>query len=477
MTDVLHRPDSGYMDPAFGAGVYAPVEHELDVVCSDVIGAVPTNLNGIFVQATPNPAFAPGPGHSWFDGDGMIQSVELIAGQARFRNRYVATKGLLEDRAAGQATYVGSLAKFGAGKRHKNTANTDLVWHAGRLLALWWEGGEPYEITLPDLETKGVFTYNGTLDVGLTSHPKLDRKTGELFFISWSTRAPFLTVGVADDSGVITRKTPISLAGPRVQHDMGLSDTAIAVFDFPLGIDPEREGQAMGFKMTSQPSRIGLLSRDPADDTVQWFEVEPCYMWHLMCCYDDGDDFVIVGVRSSNAVNFDDAHEADDRPTVDGEHRFDTLLHEWRLNRRTGEAVERDVDTVLAELPRVNDAFVSSGASFGYAGLLDETSKTFRFKGIAKYDLRTYERQDILFPAGLVCNEPNFVPADDPKAEDDGYVVAFVTDSVRLTSELWIIRADDFTAGPVAKIRLPQRVPAGFHGRWVRQSTYGASAA
>ncbi|MEP6867439.1 MAG: carotenoid oxygenase family protein [Novosphingobium sp.] len=472
MTELLDRKETGYLDSAYGENVYAPVECELSVPGVTGHGNIPRDINGIFVQATPNPAYPPGPGHSWFDGDGMIQSVEIIDGAAHYRNRWVQTKGLLEDREAGRATYIGSLAKQKLGKRHKNTANTDLVWHAGRLLALWWEGGEPYELSLPSLETVGTYDYGGTLDIGLTSHCKVDPKTGELFFIAWATRAPYLTLGVATEDGRIARKVAIELAGPRVQHDMGLSDRSVAVFDFPLAIDPEREGTALGFKMVDQPSRIGLLSRDPADDVVQWFEVEPCYMWHLMCCYDDGDDFVVIGVRSANAANYDSTHEVDDRPTVDGEHRFDTLLHEWRLNRRTGVARERDVDNVLAELPRVNDAYVSSGASFGYAGLLDEKAETFRFKGIAKYDLKTYERKDIFFPDGWVCNEPNFVPADKPQAEDDGYVVAFVTDTKSLATQFWIIRADEFEKGPVARLELPQRVPAGFHGRWIPRSTY-----
>lgn len=474
MAETLERTETGYVDEAYGKNVYAPVDRELSVAGVTGEGTIPRDINGIFVQATPNPAYAPGPGHSWFDGDGMVQSIEIVDGTAHYRNRWVATKGLLEDRAAGHATYIGSLAKLKLGKRHKNTANTDLVWHAGRLLALWWEGGEPYELALPSLETVGTYDYNGTLDMGLTSHPKLDPKTGELIFIAWGPRPPYLTVGVASNEGRVVRKVPIELSGPRVQHDLGLSDRSIAVFDFPLGIDTEREGNALGFKMVEQPSRIGLLSRNPADDEIQWFEVEPCFMWHLMCCYDDGDDFVLIGVRSANAANYDSTHDAGDRPTVDGEHRFDTCLHEWRLNRRTGVTTERDVDDVLSELPRVNDAYVAGGATFGYAGLLDETAPTFRFKGIAKYDLKTYERKDIIFPKGLVCNEPNFVPADSPRSEDDGYVVAFVTDSASLTTEFWIIRADEFEKGSVAKLKLPQRVPAGFHGRWIPRSIYAA---
>ena len=34
-------------------------------------------------------------------------------------------------------------------------------------------------------------------------------------------------------------------------------------------------------------------------------------------------------------------------------------------------------------------------------------------------------------------------------------------------SEMVIVNAQDFEAGPVTRIRLPQRIPYGFHGIWI----------
>ena len=460
---------------AYLTGLYAPVAQELTAAHLPVIGVLPARLEGIFVQNMPNPAFAPGVGHSWFDGDGMVHSVEFRGGAAIYRNRFIDTQGLREDRAAGQATYIGSLARPGAGKRHKNTANTDLIWHAGRLLALWWEGGEPHELSLPDLKTRGTYDFGGTLDIGLTSHAKRDPKTGDLHFISWGTRRPYLTIGIAGDDGTIKRTVPVDLPGPRVQHDMALSDAYVCVFDFPLAMDFDRDQPALGFKMADQPSRIGLLSRAPGADAMKWFDVEPCYMWHVMCARDDGDDFVLLGVRTRDATNVDAAGVArNDRPLVDGEHRFDSYLYEWRLNTRDGAVRERAVDDALAEFPRVNDACIAAGARHGYLALIDETATTLRAKGLAKYDLRDFGREDLLFPPGSFGYEPCFAAPDDSLGEDDGYVVGFVTDAQAETSELWVTKADDFSAGPVARVQLPQRVPPGFHGRWVPRSVFAS---
>jgi carotenoid cleavage dioxygenase len=63
--------------------------------------------------------------------------------------------------------------------------------------------------------------------------------------------------------------------------------------------------------------------------------------------------------------------------------------------------------------------------------------------------------------------EAVFVPRTPESEEDDGWLMTFVTDMGTQTSEMAIFGAQDVRAGPVATIRLPQRVPLGFHGNWI----------
>ena len=49
------------------------------------------------------------------------------------------------------------------------------------------------------------------------------------------------------------------------------------------------------------------------------------------------------------------------------------------------------------------------------------------------------------------------------KSEDDGYVVGLVTNGNSGASEAQIIDAQNFGAGPVARLRILARVPTGFH--------------
>jgi carotenoid cleavage dioxygenase len=465
MSDELPRGTQIYLD-----GVFAPVGEEMAGDSLAVWGEIPRDLNGLFLHNGPNPQFPPNAGHSWFDGDGMVHGVRLEDGRATFRSRWIETAGLREDRAAGHATYVGSQARPGAGKRHKNVANTDLVYHAGRLLALWWEGDSPYELNLSDLGTKGTFDYNGTLAGGLTSHAKIDPKTGELCFISWGRKAPFLHVGAASAEGVITRYTPVDLPGPRVQHDMAISDRFFCVFDFPMTLDLKRSGQAtIGFAFDAEgPTRIGLIDRRDTTAPVQWFAVSPCFMWHISSAWDDGDEFVLVGARIAHPTRIDRAgHIRNDGPIIDGEHRFDARAYMWRLNVKTGAVRERPLDDICVEFPRINDAFMGAPARYSYMVEIDAAETAVKGRSLFKYDLAKEARAQLRLPAGHIAYEASFAPRDGGKDEDDGYLVGFVTNESDLTSEFWITPSRALADGPVARVKLPQKVPPKFHGRWI----------
>ena len=63
--------------------------------------------------------------------------------------------------------------------------------------------------------------------------------------------------------------------------------------------------------------------------------------------------------------------------------------------------------------------------------------------------------------------EPVFVPSENPTSEDKGYLLSFVYNQAEDKSDLIVLNSQDLRSGPVARIKLPQRVPYGFHGNWV----------
>src|SRR5690606_27098872 len=162
--------------------------------------------------------------YHWFDGDGMVHAIRIEDGRAHYRNRWVASEGLKEERAAGRALYPG-LLELGKGEslKFKVTANTNIVFHARRLLALV-ESSLPTELDARTLETLGLYDFAGRLSGPMTAHPKLDPVTGEMLFFGYSPFPPYLQYYVVDRDGALVHAEPIDLAWPSMIHDFAVTE-------------------------------------------------------------------------------------------------------------------------------------------------------------------------------------------------------------------------------------------------------------
>jgi len=65
-----------------------------------------------------------------------------------------------------------------------------------------------------------------------------------------------------------------------------------------------------------------------------------------------------------------------------------------------------------------------------------------------------------------MTSEAIFVPKSGTAAEGEGYLLAVATSFETRTSSLYIFNALKLADGPLAKVHLSHRVPAGFHGGW-----------
>ena len=90
----------------------------------------------------------------------------------------------------------------------------------------------------------------------------------------------------------------------------------------------------------------------------------------------------------------------------------------------------------------------------------------FEFRGIVKHDVHTGRQQTLELPDGVFASETVMAPRDGSSAEDDGYLVTFTMDLATDTSECLVLDAADPTSGPVARVRLPERICSGTHAHW-----------
>ncbi|MEO5902063.1 MAG: carotenoid oxygenase family protein [Ilumatobacteraceae bacterium] len=230
----------------------------------------------------------------------------------------------------------------------------------------------------------------------------------------------------------------------------------------------------MGFRFDDEaPCRIGLVNRR-LDGPVRWFDIDPCWVWHTLCAWDDRDEVVLWAARIGSPTRVDKhGRSLEDLPMIDDEYRFDSHPHEWRFNLATGRVSERQLDDALVEFPRVNDANICSGARYGYFAEIGRDHRTLKTEALLKYDLTTGSCDRIAMPDGWYANEPCFAARPNAAGEDDGWVLSYVTSQDDGRSELWILDAPTFDPEPVARVVLPQRKPQGFHTRWVPTSAIG----
>jgi len=460
---------SSYID-----GVFAPVTREVTETHLKVWGELPKELNGMFVQNSPNPYYAPQQPYHWFDGDGMIHAVHIENGQASYRNRYIQTEGLIREKTNGGPIWKGLLHPIDGtieGGPDKNTANTDLVWHGNQLLATWWLGGEPYIVSVPDLETRGIETFGNQLPCGVAAHSKVDERTGELLFFDYSAYgAPYLQYGVASHQGRLVHHTIIDVPGPRLFHDITFTPDYTIFMDLPMTWDEravKRGRRKVNFD-AEMAGRIGVLRRYADGQTIRWFEISSCYVYHMVNAWEQTNtsgegELVVVGCRIDNPLPQVPHSEEPEIPRLYFL-RMDPYLYRWTLNLETGHVHEQKLDDIRTEFPRMNERFSGRKNQFAYHQRLGR-EETLLFDGVIKYDLDGDASTEHTYGESAIGGETVFVPRPGARQEDDGWLTTFVTHRRDNVSELRVIDAQ--TMALQARIQMPCRVPIGFHVHWV----------
>lgn len=431
-------------------GNFAPVDTENSFEDLEVIGLIPENLKGTLLRTGPNPV-APGPNHHWFTGDAMLHAVHLSNGEAKsYRNRWVRTKELAEKTGLTAAT-DGSQVEL----MIQSSGNVNVIGHGGRVLALP-EVGLPYEMTL-QLETKGLFDYGGKLAGSMTAHPKVDGRTGELLFFGYEMFAPFLRYHQASASGELLKSVDIELPAAIMMHDFGVTQTRVIFMDLPVVFDLAlvEKGFAFPFQwLDSHQSRLGIMNRSSDSDAVQWIDIEPCYVFHLLNSYDDGDNIVMDVVRYQKMMT----------APGDDDYEQGASLVRWVIDPAAGTVATTVLSDIDMEFPRVNPNVECYPHQFGYAL---RTGGVHGFSDLLKFNLDAGTTQIHHVGDNCAGGEPVFVGASNGEGEDAGYILSVIYNGDTQLSELHIIDAQNFEAKPLAIVKLKARVPFGFHGNFV----------
>lgn len=427
-------------------GNFAPVHEEAEAFDLPVAGAIPPELDGLYVRNGANPKRGD-PGH-WFFGDGMLHGVRLKAGKAVwYRNRWVRTKVFAgADRLSPQNMF----------DRTVSSANTHVLHHAGRLLALE-EGAFPTEMHA-DLRTIGPHDFAGKLKTAFTAHPKICPETGEMHAFGYGFMPPFLTYHQIDATGALVRSLDIPVPGPTMIHDFAMTRRHVIFMDLPIVFDLQIAMKgAMPFRWSDDyGARLFILPRDGALADLRVVNVDPCYVFHPANAYEESDGTIVIDTaRYPELWRNQNGFGANDQ----------SYLHRWRIPPGADKADEIPLADRLVEFPRINDRRAGLAARYSYMAAMTPDQPALGFNRIAKYDSARASLAEHDFGAGRLVSEFTFVPGG--AGEDEGYVMGFVFDGPTGGSDLVILDAQNPAAKPIAAIRLPQRAPQGFHGTFV----------
>ena len=452
-------------------GNFAPVSEEYDCELPEVLGKIPNDMEGSFLRIGPNPVYIHNDGnYHWFDGDGMIHKVDFSHGRATYRNRFVATRGLTIEKEQGKAIWTGYSTFNQDGRLNqpygmfrKNVANTNLIRFNGKLLALW-EGGLPHEVDLETLATKGIERFELDENDRFSAHPKIDPITGNMVSVSYNMlKPPFCTVIELDKNGKLLKKTPVALPKGVMVHETMMTPNYVLVLDMPLALDLERAKKGLNgvaFEKGKE-ARIGLLKRLHDGSDIKWYPVQSGFIYHGANAWEEEGEVVFHGFR---ATHTDVLLDLDQAPK-DGSN--EAKLHTYRFNLVTGQVLEKNGDMVSADFPRINDQYIGKKNQFIYSVGFAKDTFLPKFDKIIKYDLAKNSKRTLCCDSGSFIGETVFAPRIGSKSEDDGYLVHFLHDERKNCSQCMIYDAKNLSEKPLAAIRIPVRVPYGFHAVWI----------
>lgn len=448
----------------FLQGNYAPIFEEGDLKITNITGEIPQELNGVLYRNGPNPQFPNDHAH-WFEGDGMLHMFSIYEGQVNYRNRWVLTERFNLEHKAGKALfgYFGMPLsdEITLEKIHEGTANTNIIRHGNKLLALQ-EGSPAIAINPQDLTTLGKWDYHADVPQ-MSAHPHFDHETGEMLNFAYMPFTNEIIFYVFDKFGKISKAEKFDGPFSCMMHDFFITKNYALFLFLPLTFNLERAQQGKSVIMwePNLGSHTAIMPRNGTAKDIIWLDANPFHAYHFMNAYEEGHKIILDGMKSSQPGLFPDKNDI-----VPDLHKCFPKLTRWAFDLQQKKISELQLDSQFAEFPRFDERYTGLRYQHGFVSANTHNLISEEFNAIIHYDLK-YQTQKICdFGLNNIPSEPVFVPRHKNSAEGDGFILTVVYQAAKNTSDLYILDAMNIDKKPLAIAHLPHRVPLGFHGNW-----------
>lgn len=442
----------------FLEGNYAPWRSEDHFSNLEIIGKIPDDLNGVLLRNGPNPQFDPLDEYHWFEGDGMVHAIRIHNGKASYDNRWIRTNKFKAENKAGKILFGTAMGDASVDEAMRNTGNTNIIAYHNKLLALN-EGSLPVEMQLNKLTTIGDYTFEKQMTRPHTAHPRFDHKRQEHITYSYANDDGKLLYYRFDKENKLIAEKEIAWPYMCMMHDFVNTENYVIFPVFPCTISVERaiKGESMMMWEGDQLKTIFIIT-DRDGNEVTRIETDPCYVYHFGNAYENGDEMIIDAMINDTVPLMPDRHGK----TQNGNAR----LGRWKINIKTNTISLQFIDHTRCEFPRFDERFNGYAYHHLYAAAdqkeVDRRHKPFDC--VIHYDLKNNVKRVHDFKNDVPW-EPVFVAKSEK--EGYGYLLFPVYRTNEDRSDIVILDANDITKDPIAIIKIPHRIPYGFHGNFV----------
>ncbi|VBB81651.1 Putative carotenoid cleavage dioxygenase [Podospora comata] len=484
----LHSSWSSVRSP-FEHGVVGRFEGEVtDLV---VFGEIPKELNGTFYRIMVDPFYPLQEGNAPIEGDGNVCALRIKDGRVDLKIRYVDTERLRLERQANKRLFGLYRNPF---THHPcvraavdSTANTNLVYWAGKLLALK-ESAQPYQVHPDTLET---ITYDPFNSPGLTfsAHPKVDPYTRELVVFGYEAKGlgtDDVVIYALDEQGAIHDEQWIKSPWPAFIHDCALTANFIILVLWPYetDVDHMKKGGQHWIYSKDLPATFVVAPRHPNDPPAGWktgetrvYHSDHAVLLHTAGSWEEtaeNGDVRLYFESSRIRYNlFPVFGPPTDKPF--GDFQADYVRWEIDLTKPTNTRVV-DPAVILdmpGEMARVDERFLTKPYDKLFCPVIPP-GKQRPIPPILPIGLHAYVmldkpsgKVDIFDPGqGCTVEEPIFVPRTKDAPEGDGWVLGMIQRMDVNRSDLVVLDTKNF-GNPVAVVQLPFRIKGQIHGNWV----------
>ncbi len=421
-----------------------------------------------------------------FDGHGYVRAFEFLDdGSVRLRARFVQTPVYRDEAAVnrlvhrGLGTNVGphfwQNLRFGA---PRNVANTTIVPWGGELLA-GWEGGAPYALDPDTLETKGEATFGGALAGQATlAHMRHDVAQRRLVTCSVAMGPKTkLTFREFDARGALLDTREASVPGQLFAHDFVITPHWYVLASNPLKM---KLGELARTLLGASTLLRSIAARDDVPGAVHLVPrgrpgpmrtvtlPGPAFVVHYGNAFERGDT-VHVDACLFHAFTFGEefGYQGPDAPLDPAlpDARVPQRLFRLTLPGGSSTGTWQQLAPHGIDFPRVHPAHDGLDTPLLFAATRADLRHSDPFDSLIRVDLRDPERPPALWTVGenAFVGEPLFVPT--PGRDDEGHVLAVVSEGLSARSTLVVFDASKLEAGPCARVPLPL-LPYAFHGTW-----------